>query len=302
MRSHQQIFYRYTTTEAIKSPITNHQLPITNYQLPITNHQLPDNMNAIRTFVMAKNVFQEVIRDRILYIIGFYAIILAIANRAIFEFAATTQDKIFLDFGLAAMNIIGLIVVVFIGTGLVNKEIEKRTILMLIAKPISRSEFITSKYLGLSGVLAVLVAAMTAIYLVFLQLGKMSYPITSILIAVFFLFLQLTLITAVAITLGVFTSSLIATALTFAVYLMGNITQDLVALGRLSQNLGVERITQGLYLILPNLSRLDLKNDAVYGLQAIPDTVTLIGNATYGLLYSFMLLAIAIFIFLRREF
>ncbi|MGM3304659.1 ABC transporter permease [Anabaena sp. WFMT] len=259
-------------------------------------------MNIARTFVMSKNVFQEVIRDRILYIIGFYALILAVANRTIFEFSATSQDKIFLDVGLSVMNVIGLIIAIFIGTGLVNKEIEKRTILMLIAKPISRSEFITSKYLGLSGVLAVLVVAMTAIYLVFLQFSKMSYPIESILIASFFLFLQLTLVTAVAITLGVFTSSLIATALTFAVYLMGNITQDLVALGRLSQNPGVERITQALYLILPDLSRLDLKNDAVYGLQAIPDIITLITNAGYGLLYSFMLLAIAIFIFLRREF
>jgi ABC-type transport system involved in multi-copper enzyme maturation permease subunit len=107
---------------------------------------------------------------------------------------------------------------------------------------------------------------------------------------------------AVAITLGVFTSSLIATSLTFAVYLMGNITQDIVALGKLSHNPGIERITQILYLILPDLSRLDLKNDAVYGLQALPDPITLITNAGYGLLYSFMLLAIAILIFLKREF
>lgn len=259
-------------------------------------------MNPSRTLVMAKNVFQEVIRDRILYIIGFYAIVLAAANRAIFEFAYTSQDKIFLDFGLGLMNVIGLIIAVFVGTGLVNKEIEKRTILMLIAKPISRSEFITSKYLGLSAVLGVLLIAMSAICLVFLQLSKMSYPITSVFIAILFLFLQLTLITAVAITLGVFTSSLIATALTFAVYLMGNITQDLVALGRLTENPTVEKFTQGLYLLLPDLSRLDLKNDAVYGLQAIPDAITLLGNAGYGLLYSFMLLAIAIFIFLKREF
>ena len=287
MRTQQQIFPWFTTTTTVDLVIT---------------YQLPKNMNAVRTFVMAKNVFQEVIRDRILYIIGFYAIILAVANRAIFEFAATTQDKIFLDVGLAVMNVIGLIVAVFIGTGLVNKEIEKRTIFMLIAKPISRSEFITSKYLGLSGVLGVLLASMTFIYLVFLQLGKMSYPLPSILLAILFLFLQLTLITAVAVTLGVFTSSLIATALTFAVYLMGYITKDLVALGRLSENPAVERITQGLYLILPDLSRLDLKNDAVYGLQAIPDTMTLLSNAGYGLLYSFMLLAIAILIFLKKEF
>ncbi|MBD1215196.1 MAG: ABC transporter permease subunit [Dolichospermum circinale Clear-D4] len=259
-------------------------------------------MNVIRTVAMAKNVFQEVIRDRILYIIPLYALILAIAFRAIPEFTATSSDKIFLDFGLATMNIIGLIVAIFIGTGLVNKEIEKRTILVLIAKPISRSEFIASKYLGLSAIIAVLVVIMTMIYLGFLQIGKISYPMTSIFLATLFMFFQLCLITAVAITLGVFTSSLIATALTYAVYLMGNITQDLFALGKLSSNPTMERITQSLYLILPDLSRLDLKNDAVYGLQALPDTITLIINAVYGLLYSFMLLAFAVLIFLRREF
>ncbi|MFM9158238.1 MAG: ABC transporter permease, partial [Dolichospermum sp.] len=133
-------------------------------------------MNVIRTVTMSKNVFQEVIRDRILYIIPLYALILAIAFRAIPEFTATSSDKIFLDFGLATMNIIGLIVAILIGTGLVNKEIEKRTILVLIAKPISRSEFIASKYLGLSAVIAFLVVIMTMIYLGFLQIGKISYP------------------------------------------------------------------------------------------------------------------------------
>jgi ABC-type transport system involved in multi-copper enzyme maturation permease subunit len=256
----------------------------------------------MRIFVLAKNVFQEVVRDRILYIIGFYLILIAIAKRLITEFAAVSATKIFLDFGLAAMSAICLIVVVFIGTGLVNKEIEKRTILVLISKPVSRSELIIGKYLGLSAVIATLIAAMTVIFIGFLQFGGNPYSLASILLAAIFLFLQLSLITAVAITLGVFTSSLLATALTFAVYLMGNITQDLVQLGRLSRNLGIERVTQALYLILPNLSRLDLKNDAVYGLQALPDPITLTTNAVYGLVYSAMLLAIAIFIFLQREF
>ncbi|MBD6615168.1 ABC transporter permease [Komarekiella sp. 'clone 1'] len=259
-------------------------------------------MNLSRIFVLAKNVFQEVVRDRILYIIGFYAVIIAIAFRVLPEFAATTEDKMFLDFGMAAISAICLIVVIFIGTGLVNKEIEKRTVLMLIAKPISRSEIIIGKYLGLSAVLAVLIAAMTTIYLGFLQFGNIDKPTVSILIAAIFLFLQLSLIGAVAIALGVFTDSLLATALTFAVYLIGNITQDLVQLGRLSRNPGMERLTQGLYLILPDLSRLDLKNDAVYGLQALPDTIALITSAGYGLLYSVMLLAIAIFVFSQREF
>jgi ABC-type transport system involved in multi-copper enzyme maturation permease subunit len=259
-------------------------------------------MTPNRIFVIAKNVFQEVVRDRILYIIGFYALILAIAIRALPEFAATTENKVFLDFGLVAMSVITLVVTIFIGTGLINKEIDKRTILVLIAKPVSRSEIISGKFLGLSAVLAVLIAIMTAIYLIFLQLGNISHSIVSILIAAVFLFFQLSLMTAVAITFGVFTSSLLAITLTFAVYLMGNITQDLLKLGRLSSNPTMERLTQFLYLILPDLSRLDLKNDAVYGLQALPDATVLITNAGYGLLYSAMLLAIAIFIFSRREF
>ncbi|MBW4557839.1 MAG: ABC transporter permease [Trichormus sp. ATA11-4-KO1] len=259
-------------------------------------------MNFGRVLVIAKNVFQEMVRDRILYIIGFYALILAVALRVLPEFAATTEDKMFLDFGIAAMSMLTLIVAIFIGTGLVNKEIDKRTILVLIAKPISRSEIISGKFLGLSAVLTVLVAAMTTIYLVFLQMGNIPHSIPSIIIAAIFLCLQLSLITAVAIAFGVFTSSLLAVTLTFAVYLMGNITPDLVKLGRLSSNPVMESITQGLYLILPDLSRLDLKNDAVYGLLALPDTTALMSNAGYGLLYSVMLLAIANFIFSRREF
>ncbi|MBD2355354.1 ABC transporter permease [Tolypothrix sp. FACHB-123] len=259
-------------------------------------------MNFSRIFVMASNVFQEVIRDRILYIIGFYTLILAAAMRILPEIAATTEGKIFLDFGMALMGVIGLIVSVFVGTGLINKEIEKRTVLVLIAKPISRSEFITGKYFGLSAVLAVLITMMTVIYLGFLQIAHISHGIASILIAVLFLFLQISLINAVAISFGSFTSSLLAVILTFAVYLMGNISQDLLKFGRLSSNPGIERLTQALYLILPDLSRLDLKNEAVYGLQALPSPTALIANAGYGLLYSSMLLAIAILIFSRREF
>ncbi|MEA5580312.1 ABC transporter permease [Nodularia harveyana UHCC-0300] len=259
-------------------------------------------MNVGRVFVIAKNVFQEMVRDRILYIIGFYAVLLAIALRVLPEFAAATEDKMFLDFGLGAMSTVTLIVAIFIGTGLVNKEIDKRTILVLIAKPVSRSEIISGKFLGLSAVLAVLVAVMTVIYVGFLQLGNIPYSLLSIVIGAGFLILQSSLITAVAITFGVFTSSLLAVTLTFAVYLMGNITPDLVKLGRLSDSPAIERVTQALYLILPDLSRLDLKNDAVYGLSALPDTTVLISSVGYGLIYSVMLLAIANIIFLRREF
>ncbi len=163
-------------------------------------------MSLGRIFVMATNVFREVIRDRILYIIGFYALLMVVVMQLLPQIAASTEDKIFLDFGLAAMSILGLIVAVFVGTGLVSKEIEKRTVLSLIAKPISRAEFIIAKHLGLTSVLALLVAVMTVIYLALLQFQGITYSLTSIFLAAVFLFLQLILITSFSLALVVFTS------------------------------------------------------------------------------------------------
>jgi ABC-type transport system involved in multi-copper enzyme maturation permease subunit len=259
-------------------------------------------MSLARIFTIARNVFYEVVRDRILWIIGFYALLLVAAMQLLPQIAGATEEKMILDFGLAAMSVLGLIVAIFIGTGLVNKEIEKRTVLVLIAKPISRSEIIAGKHLGLSAVLASLITAMTIIYIVLLQLRQIPYPFGSIILASLYLFLQLCLVCAIAIALGVFTSSVLATLLSFGVYLMGNLSQDLVSFGRLSKNPGLENLTRNLYLVLPDLSRLDLKNQAVYGSEALPDSLTLITNASYGLVYTVLVLAIASAIFSQREF
>lgn len=253
-----------------------------------------------RIVAIATNAFWEVIRDRALYLIGFFALLLIAALRLLPELAVGSEDKILLDVGLAAIGVMGLILTVFVGTGLVNKEIEKRTVLVLIAKPISRAEFILGKHLGLSAVLAVLVALMTAIYLAVLTFSQVEYPLGSILLSVLYLFLELSLLTATAILFGVFTGSLLATLLTVAVYLMGHFSRDLVTLGNLAASPDLRRLTQGIYLLLPDLSRLDLKNQAVYGV--LPSPTELLINAGYGLVYTVLLLAIAILIFSRREF
>lgn len=259
-------------------------------------------MNVGRVTVMATTVFREVIRDRVLYLIGFFALLFVAANVLIPYVSAGTENQILPDLGLAAISILSLVIAVFVGTGLVNKEIEKRTVFVLIAKPIRYSEFIVGKHLGLSAVLAVLVLAMTAIYAIVLSLYRIPYPLGSTLIAVLYQLLELSLITAVAILFGVFTSSLLATLFTFGIYLMGHLSRDLLTLGNLADNETIQRVTQGLYLVLPDLARLDLKNQAVYGLGLLPQPLELITNAAYGLVYTALLLAIAILIFARRQF
>ena len=257
-------------------------------------------ISILRIWVIAANSFREVIRDRILYFIGFFALLMAFAWRLLPEIAVGTDEKIFLDLGLAAIGLLGVIVAVFVGTGLINKEIDKRTILVLIPKPLSRAEFILGKHLGLSGVLAVMLGVMLVIYLLMLLGMKVSFQALPLIVSVFYLGLELILIAAVAITFGVFTSSIIATLMTFGFYLMGHISKDLIQLGIISKNANILAITKNIYLILPDLERLNFRNEAVYGL--LPSADVLMGNALYSLVYTGLLLGISILIFSRRQF
>jgi len=257
-------------------------------------------ISILRIWAIAANSFREVIRDRILYFIGFFALLMAFAWRLLPEIAVGTHQKIFLDLGLAAIGLLGVIVAIFVGTGLINQEIDKRTILVLIPKPLSRAEFILGKHLGLSGVLAVMLGVMLVIYLLMLLGMKVSFQALPLIVSVFYLGLELILIAAVAIAFGVFTSSILATLMTFGVYLMGHISRDLIQLGIISKNPNILAITKNIYLILPDLERLNFRNEAVYGL--LPSADVLIANALYSLVYTGLLLGISIFIFSRRQF
>jgi len=257
-------------------------------------------MNLVRIWVIAANGFRETIRDRILYFIGFFALLLIIAVQLIPQIAIGTEDKILLDFGLGAIGLLSAMVAIFVGTGLISKEIEKRTVLVLIPKPVSRGEFILGKHLGLCGVEVVLVGAMTLIYLTLMSVSQIDFHKGSILISLLYLLLELALLTAVAIVFSVFTSSILATLLSIGIYFMGHFSRDLLELGKITENKNIEAFTETLYLILPDLERLNLKNQAVYDL--LPSSSDLLFNALYGLIYIVLLLTVAILVFSRREF
>jgi ABC-type transport system involved in multi-copper enzyme maturation permease subunit len=257
-------------------------------------------MSLIRIWAVASNVFREVMRDRIFFTIGFYALVMLAAWQLLPSLSGAAQDKILTDFGVASANLLGVLVAIFIGTNLINKEIEKRTVFTLVTKPISSIEFILGKHLGLSAVLAILVAGITFIYLSVLSLAHISYPLGAMLLTAVFLFLELCLIAAAALLFGVFTSSILAILLTFSLYLVGHLSEGMVRLAGVTKNPGFQKLTDNLYLVLPDLSRLDLKNDAVYGVIPQPDVLLL--NAGYAIIYTIALLLIATVIFSRRQF
>lgn len=257
-------------------------------------------MNISSVVAIAANGFREVIRDRILYVIGFFVLLLALASRILPPIAVGADEKIFLDLGIGAINLLGAIVAIFVGTGLINKEIEKKTVLILVPKPITSAEFIVGKHLGLSAVIIVLVMTMSVIYFLMMSLLGIDYPFTSLSIAIGYILLELALLIAISMTFGVFASSILATLLSFGVYLMGHFTRDLLELGKITENPGIEKITNTLFLILPDLERMNLKNEAVYNI--LPTTGELVSSLIYGILYIILLLLITITIFSRRQF
>ncbi|MGC1306676.1 MAG: ABC transporter permease [Phormidesmis sp.] len=255
-----------------------------------------------RIWTIASNVFLEVVRDRILYVVGVFGVMMVLAITMLPEVAAGTEDKLILDTGLAAINILSLFVVVFIGTGLINKEIEKKTVLVLIAKPVSRLEFILGKHMGLSLVMAVLIGALTAVLLGLLSFSGVPYQLNLMLLAVLFMFLEMVLLVAAALMFGVVTSTVLATLMTLAIFAVGHETRNILELDKIAESESFRRIAEGLFLVLPDLERLNLKNEIANGFVAPPSGGGLIENAAYGLIYTALLLTITVTVFERRQF
>ncbi len=257
-------------------------------------------MNLRRLLVIASNVFREVLRDRVFYLVGIFTLIMVLAGQLIPEVASIATGKVMLDVGLGAIALIGLVVTVFVGSSLIHKEIEKRTVLVLLAKPMTRSEFVVGKHLGLSAVLAVLIAAMGAIYFLLLRAYGIPFELVPLVLSLIFLWLELSLLAAVALLFGSAMSPLLTTLLTFAIYAVGHLSPDIVKLAAITENPGLQRAVRSLYLVLPDLDRLNLRNDAIY--SNLPNGQGLGAIALYALVYIAFLLAGSSLIFQRREF
>jgi ABC-type transport system involved in multi-copper enzyme maturation permease subunit len=253
-----------------------------------------------RVWAIATNVFRETVREQVLYLSLLYTVIVVSAMLMLPEFSYDSSAKMIVDVGIAAIEVVSLIVAVLVGTNLINKEIDKRTIFILIAKPMHRTEFVLGKHLGLTAVVGALVSIMTVIFIALMAIKNIPIPIPAILVANFFIFWQIMLLGAIAILFGSFSGSLIASLMTLAAYLIGNFSRDLLLLGEISKNIGLQTVTRTFYMILPDLSRANLKNEAVYNI--LPSFPDMFNNGVYILSYALLTLAIAILIFARRQF
>jgi ABC-type transport system involved in multi-copper enzyme maturation permease subunit len=248
---------------------------------------------------IAFNTFREAIRDRILYVIFFFAAVCFIFSRVLALLTVGDQVKIVTDVGLAALSFFGALMAILVGTGLVYKEIDKKTLYTLLSKPIHRYQYLLGKFFGMILTLFVMLLLMTVLFLLllFFHTFKIEWQVFA---AVFLIFCELCLITAVAILFSCFSTPILSSIFTLAFYLIGHFSWGLETLIK-KINSGFGRaLANALYTLLPDLENFNIKTEIVHHLP-IPSELFLY-SFLYGICYSVFILFLAVLVFRRRDF
>jgi len=244
------------------------------------------------------NGFRESRRNRVTLVVGFFAVALVAASVLVTEVTVANFRRVLVDVGLGFMSLILVLLAIFLSSGLLAREIERRTIFLIVSKPISRSGFIFARFGGVLLTLVTLELVMAALLLV--EVKAYGFQIDrSLLLACAMLTLEL-LVTAA---LGFFFSSFLNVTLsaicTLGVYMAGQFGSDLYRLGSKTGALG-QAVLRAVYYLLPNFERLNYRPFATY--EAVPTASVTLGSVIYALAYAAGLLVVSAMLFERRDF
>ncbi|HEV2665058.1 MAG TPA: ABC transporter permease subunit [Blastocatellia bacterium] len=263
-----------------------------------TNNQL----QALKIIPIALNTFRESARDRALYNLALLAILLIVASVVMGRIAVGQESKIIIDLGLSAMTVFGVLIAILLGIGLVSKEIENGAIANILSKPVRRSEFILGKYFGLCLTLFVNSAMMgtaIAIALIYAQGGGAATQLR-LWPAVWLIFLELAIITAVALLFSCFSSPALSAMFALLIFLIGRWSPDLKLLAETSSSSAARALSRALYHLLPNLANFNYINETARGGMAPWRMVA--GITAYAVFYIAAMMAASVLIFNRRNF
>jgi ABC-type transport system involved in multi-copper enzyme maturation permease subunit len=264
------------------------------------NDSLPRQLARIGT--IARNAFREAVRDRVLYNLVLFVLLLTTGAIFLGELSASQETKIIVDLGLSAMLVFGAFIAIFVGVGLVYKEIERRTVYAIFAKPVGRGEFLIGKYLGLCLTLFVNVAVMgTGVSLALLYVrGGWDPLIFSIWPAILLIYMELMVLTAVALLFSSFSSPALSALLAFFTFIIGHFSADLKTFAASTGTQSAKWFFGALFYLLPNFSNYSFITPAAHG--QTPTAFAICAALLYAVVYITILLSAATLIFNRRNF
>lgn len=266
-------------------------------------------------FSLAVITFKEGIRNRSLFGIALLALFLFGLNVAVAGFFMRDIGKVTVDMNLSALSLSGLLLVFFVGVNLMAKDIDRKTIHLVLSKPISRIEYIWGKYLGILffvfSSLAILLA-LSSITVFFLHeaytgyFGQFSWVV--FFVAAFFVFVKIALLGAIVVFFSsITTNSFITLIFSVCAFIVGSTIEEVLfylrssfAVQELTISASFRRFLDIVSYLAPNLSVFDLKTEAAHGLAIGLDRICF--SLVYAVIYVTILLLLASFFFCRREF
>jgi ABC-type transport system involved in multi-copper enzyme maturation permease subunit len=251
--------------------------------------------------VVAINTFREAVRDRVLYNLVFFALMMIGAAIIVGQISIGIERLVIVNLGLTAISVFGLVMSIFIGVGLVYKEIEKRTLYSLLAKPIRRWQFLVGKYGGLLLTLVVNTAFMTlGLAAALFYVGRPFVRSDGlILIAVYFILLELALVTALALFFSCFSSPMLSTLFTLGIYVTGVFIGDIRNVAEFTRNRALIDAARFLYYVVPNFHNFNAIAAAGHG-ESIPWSL-IWQNTLYAVLYVGLVLLASSAVFSYRN-
>jgi len=270
---------------------------------------------------IAINAFKEVIRDKILYNLLIFTLVVIISSVLLGQLTIGQDQRVIKDIGLASMSLFGVLIATFVGTSLVHKEIRKKTIYNIISKPIHRYEFILGKYSGLLLTVFVNLVIMTVVLFAALILNRLLFPVlaearavdptsgflafwlsgsAALLKATALIFFELMLVTSIAILFSTISTPTLSIFFTLAVYVIGHLTVDLKELGAASGSSLLKGLCVGVYYVLPNLENFNIRAQMVRSLSVSGRFIFY--AIVYGIFYMAAVLLISILSMERKEF
>jgi ABC-type transport system involved in multi-copper enzyme maturation permease subunit len=249
---------------------------------------------------IAFNTFREAVRDRVLYSLIAFALLLSGAAVLVGEISIDIERLVVINLGLTAVSIFGVLIAIFIGIGLVSKEIDKRTLYTVLSRPVRRYELLVGKFLGLTGTLVVNTFFMAiGVFLALLYTAhKFEKMDAWVLVALYFIVLQFFIVCALALFFSSFSTPLLSAVFTFALFIIGNLADDLRGFARMAP--GVEHwLATAVAYLVPNFSAMNVISQVAHGVPVGRSLI--LYNTLYAFCYSTMAISGAVLIFQRRN-
>lgn len=249
---------------------------------------------------VARNTFRESVREKLFYLVVLYATALVVSVFILSPLSVgVAKGKIVTDVGLAGISILGILTAVIVGSNLVHKEVDKKAVLMVLTRPVSRAEYLVGKFAGILASLLSLAGIMTAVLIVMMLVGGGKIT-PAVFYAIGLTLIEIGLIVAVMIFFSTFTTPLLTSFFTICIFVAGTMSGDLRLFAQKFGGKVMNYIMDVLYFTLPNLKLFNLRHEAVHGLRYSAAEILL--PAAYGIVYTAAMLYFAWLVFRRREF